>query len=93
MASANVIFGKVSGDLPLIDGTNFTSETVASGAADEAAPSGTAAVRVTTIGSAMYAAFSTGTPDPTQHPRVYIPADSAVEFGIGSGVKVGVADV
>ena len=40
----------------------------------------------------MYAAFSTGTPDPTQAPRIYIPAESAVEVALAPGFKVGVVN-
>ena len=92
MASANVVFSPVSGGLPLIEAENFTSATVASGAASSAAPSGTAVAQVTAVGGAMYAAFSTGTPDPTQAPRIYIPAETAVEVFLTSGFKVGVVN-
>lgn len=92
MATANVVFGSVRGGLPLLDASTLTSAPVSSGSASSAAPAGTSAARITTIGGAMYAAFSTGTPDPTQAPRMYIPAESAVEVALAPGFKVGVVN-
>ena len=93
MASANVVFSSVSGNLPLMDGDRITSAAVASGAASTAAPSGTVVARITPIGAPLYVAFSTGTPDPSTNPRVYVPADCPLEVFLPSGYKVGVLDV
>lgn len=92
MASANVVFGQVSGGLPLMDVSNLTSELVASAGTSAAAPAGTSVVRVTPIGAAMYVAFSIGTPDPTANPRVYVADGQAFEGACAPGVKVGVVD-
>lgn len=91
MASANVIFGTVSGGMPVYD-SGFTSAAVASGAVSGAAPAAATHVRVTAIGGAMYAAFGTGTPDPTTNPRVYLPDGGFIDVRIVAGGKVGVVN-
>lgn len=92
MASANVVFGKVSGGLPLADALTLTSELVASTGVSAAAPDGTSTVRVTPVGGAMYVAFSTGTPAPASNPRVYAADGQPIEMACPVGTKVGVVD-
>lgn len=92
MASANVVFGQVGGGLPLADALTLTSELVASASDSAAAPAGTSTVRVTPVGGAMYVAFSTGNPDPTTNPRVYVADGQPIEFACPVGTKVGVVD-
>lgn len=88
MASANVLFGKVGG-LPVYE-SGFTSAAVASGAVSAAIPAGSTHMRVAAIGGAIYAAFGTGTPDPSANPRVYIADGAAFDVNVPVGTKVGV---
>jgi hypothetical protein len=95
MASANIVFGRASGALPLMDVTSITTHLVASGAASAAAPAGTAFARITPIGAAQYVAFTTdgSTPDTAANPRIYVPADFPLEVRAQPGLKVAVLDV
>jgi hypothetical protein len=94
MASANVVFGKASGALPLMDAMSLTTHAVASGAASAAAPAGTAFARITPIGAAQYVAFTADgtTPNAAANPRVYVAADFPLEVRAHPGLKVAVLD-
>lgn len=90
MASANVVFGKVSGGLPVFDST-FASVAVASGAESRASAAGETHIRVTPITAAQYFAFGTA-PDATIDPRVLVPLGASFEVSAPVGTKVEVLD-
>jgi hypothetical protein len=91
MAVANIVFGKVSGGWPAFD-HDFTSEAVSSGGVSAAATTAHAYARITPSGGPMWAAFSTGTPNPAAAPRVLIPDGSSFDAHVVAGVKVAVLD-
>ena len=69
MASANVVYGKVAGGLPVLS-SDFSSELVASGALSASIPANSM-VRVTALDGAVYVAAAAAA---TTNPRILLGA-------------------
>lgn len=93
MASASVIYGKVTGGAPVLDST-FVSQLVASGAASTASAAAYNYCIIVPVGGNMYAAFTTdgSAPNTGTDPRIPLVDGVPTSFRIKVGTRVGVVD-
>ena len=79
MATAFVVFGKVSSGQPVMD-IDLQSVTITDAAPSTPCPAGYNMIEVTAVDADLYVAFAydAATPDPSVNPRYYLPVGGKV---------------